>query len=53
MVKKIPDIIENGEFDIDSLDRPGFIYDNCRVSIRFAYDGEKLNWLVSAMEIFE
>ena len=52
MAKKIPDIVEKGEFDIDSLGRPGFIYDGCRASIRFAYDGEKLNWIVSAMEIF-
>ena len=53
MAKKIPDIIEKGIFDIDSLDRPGFVYDNCRVAIRFAYDGEKINWIVSAMEIIK
>lgn len=53
MVKKIPDIIVNGDFNIDSLGRPGFIFNNCRVAIRPTYDGIKLNWVVSAMEIIE
>lgn len=51
MVKKIPDIIEKGEFNIDDRDRPGFNYDGCRVAIRPTYDGQKLNWIVSAMEL--
>lgn len=53
MAKKIPDIVEKGEFDIDALGRPGFIYDGCRVAIRPNYDGENLTWLVSAMEIIK
>lgn len=53
MVKKIPDIIENGIFDIDTLGRPGFILNDCRVAIRPSYDGIKLNWVVSAMEIIK
>ena len=53
MVKKIPTIIENGDFNIDEKDRPGFNFDGYRVAIRPAYDGEKLNWVVSAMEKFE
>lgn len=50
MVKKIPEIMESGEFDIDERDRPGFNYDGYRVAIRPTYNGEKLNWVVSAME---
>lgn len=53
MVNKIPEIIDNGDFDIDSLNRPGFVFDGCRVAIRPAFDGEKLNWIVSAMENFK
>lgn len=52
MVKKIPDIVENGEFNIDERERPGFNYDGYRVAIRPTFDGEKLNWIVSAMEKF-
>ncbi len=51
MVKKIPDIIENGEFDIDKHDRIGLIFQSYRVAIRPTYDGLRLNWIVSAMEI--
>lgn len=50
MVKKIPEIIQNGVFNIDEYDRPGFNLDGYRVAIRPTYDGEKLNWIVSAME---
>lgn len=51
MVKKIPEIIENGTFDLDENDRPGFEYEGCRVAVRPTYDGIKLNWIVTAMEI--
>ena len=53
IVKKIPDIIENGKFDIDEKGRPCFEYDNCRVAIKPTFDGKKLNWIVSAMEILK
>ena len=50
MVNKIPEIIANGDFDIDERDRPGFNFNGYRVAIRPTYNGEKLNWIVSAME---
>lgn len=53
MAKKIPEIIENGDFVIDEQERPGFNYGGCRVAVRPTYDGKKLNWIVSAMEIFQ
>lgn len=52
MARKIPEIIEKGKFDIDEQDRIGFIYDNCRVAIRPQYYNDKLNWVVTALEIF-
>ena len=51
MVRKIPDIVEYGDFDIDNLDRIGLVFQSYRVAIRPTYDGLKLNWIVSAMEI--
>lgn len=53
MVKKIPEIIENGEFDIDEFNRPGFVFDDCRVAIRPTYFEKKLNWIVTAFEILK
>lgn len=50
MARKIPVIIQKGEFDIDEQNRPGFVYDNCRVAVRPEFYGEKLNWVVTAME---
>lgn len=51
MVKKIPTIIENGEFALDINDHPRFEHNGYRVAIKPTYDGKKLNWIVSAMEI--
>ena len=53
MAKKIPEIIENGDFSLDVNDRPCFELDNYRVAIKPTYDGKKLNWIISAMEIFQ
>lgn len=53
MVRKIPEIIEKGTFDIDEKDRPYIQFDNYKVSLRTKYDGEKINWIVTAMEILE
>lgn len=50
MARKIPKIIEKGEFNIDEQNRPGFVFDNCRVAVRPEFYGEKLNWVVTAME---
>lgn len=52
MARKIPEIIEKGQFDIDEQDRIGFIYENYRVAIRPQYFNDKLNWVVTALEIF-
>lgn len=51
MVKKIPDIIENGGFVIDEHDRLSFQFNGLKVGIKPTYFEEKLNWVVSAMEI--
>ena len=53
IVKKIPEIIENGEFSIGKNDRPNFKYNNFVVIIKPTYDGQKLNWVLSAMEIIK
>lgn len=53
MVKKIPDIVENGAFVIDEQDRLGFEYQGLRVGIKPNYDNDRLNWVVSAMEIIK
>lgn len=53
MVRKIPEIIEKGMFDIDEKDRPYVQFDNYKVSLRTKYDGEKINWIVTAMEILK
>ena len=53
MVKKIPDIIGNGAFVIDEHDRLSFQFDGYKVGIKPTYFGEKLNWVVSAMEIIK
>ena len=51
MANMIPDIIANGEFSIDSKDRPRFEFNGYRVAMKPSYFDEKLNWIVSAMEI--
>lgn len=51
MAKKIPDIIENGNFLIDEHDRLKFEWKGYRVGISPAYFSERVNWIVSAMEI--
>lgn len=53
MAKKIPDIVENGKFDIDDHGRLKFEWEGYRVGIRPTFDGERLNWIVSAMEILK
>lgn len=50
MARKIPEIIEKGDFNIDEQDRPGFVFDNCRVAVRPSFDGQKVIWVVSALE---
>lgn len=51
MVRKIPEIIQSGVFKIDERDRPIIELGVYRVAIKPTYDGEKLNWIISAMEI--
>ena len=51
MAKKIPEIVASGDFYIDKLNRPCFEQQGCRVAIKPNYDGERVNWVVSAMEI--
>ncbi len=53
MVKKIPEIIENGDFNINEKDRPQFNYKNYKVVVKPTFDGKKLNWIISAMEDIE
>ena len=51
MARKIPYIVENGNFDIDPKSRPCFEFEGFRVSIKPTFDGNKLNWIISAMKI--
>lgn len=51
MVKKIPEIIDNGEFSINESGKPQFEHDGYIVIVKPTFDGKKLNWVVSAMEI--
>ena len=53
MAKKIPDIIGNGAFVIDEHDRLSFQFEGYKVGIKPTYFEEKLNWVVSAMEIIK
>ena len=53
MVKKIPEIIENGDFNINEKDRPQFNYEEYKVVVKPTFDGKKLNWIISAMEDIE
>ena len=53
MVKKIPDIVENGVFSMDDIGRLKIEKDGFRVGIAPAYLGEKVNWVVTAMEIIK
>jgi hypothetical protein len=49
MVKKIPEIINNGEI-VETNERIGFILNGYRVSVRPNYNGEKVTWVITAME---
>jgi len=51
MARKIPKIVDNGVFNIDVNDRPYIELDGFRVAIKPTYDGKKLNWVISAIEI--
>lgn len=50
MVRKIPEIIEMGNFKLGAGDRPNFQYQDYLVIIKPAFDGEKVNWVLTAME---
>jgi len=51
MVRKIPTIINNGEFSIDDKDRAKIEYGIYRVGIGVKFYDHKMNWVVTAMEI--
>lgn len=50
IARKIPEIIEKGKFALGAGDRPNFTYNDYLVVVRPAFDGEKVNWVVTAME---
>lgn len=52
MARKIPEILDKGSLVEDNQNRFNFEYQDYRVGVKPAYDGEKVNWIVSAMEIF-
>lgn len=52
MARKIPEIMDNGTFDIDDEGRMGVDFDNYHVAIRPTYYEKKVNWIVTAMETF-
>ena len=51
MAKKIPEILEKGSLVEDNQNRFNYEYQDYRVGVKPSYDGEKVNWIVSAMEI--
>ena len=53
MVKKIPDIVEKGVFSMDEQDRMKIEKDGFRVGVAPKYFDEKVNWIVTAMEIIK
>ena len=53
IVKKIPDIIENGKISSDTFGRISIIQGRYKVGINPTFDGEKINWIVTAMEIIK
>lgn len=50
IARKIPEIIEKGKFSFGVGDRPNFTYSGYLVVIRPAFDGNKVNWVLTAME---
>lgn len=50
MAKKIPVIIEKGEFGQDEKGRLNIDYENYRVGLTAAFYNNKVNWIVTAME---
>ncbi len=50
IARKIPEIIEKGKFSLGAGDRPNFTYNDYLVVVRPAFDGEKVNWVVTTME---
>lgn len=52
MVKKIPEIIKNGKVDDDKKGRINIDYDGYRVGVMPTFFNEKINWIVTAMELF-
>lgn len=50
MARKIPEIIEKGNFALGAGDRPNITYNDYLVVIKPAFDGEKVNWVLTAME---
>lgn len=52
MVRKIPDIIEKGTFNQDNKGRINIDYMGYRVGIMPAYFDKKVNWIVTALEIW-
>ncbi len=53
MVRKIPEIMEKGEFGSDEIGRLKIEHGNYRVGINPTYFNDKVNWIVTAMEIKE
>lgn len=50
MVRKIPEIIQRGEFNQDDDGRLNIDYDGYRVGLTPKYFEQKVNWIVTAME---
>lgn len=50
MARKIPEIIEKGDFTLGAGDRPNITYNDYLVIVKPTFDGEKIKWIVSAME---
>ncbi len=53
MARKIPEIIHKGEFNQDEDGRLNIDYKGYRVGLTPQYFGQKVNWIVTAMEIWK
>lgn len=53
MVRKIPEILQKGEFSQDNKGRFNIEYGEYRVGILPTYYDKKINWVVTAMELWK
>lgn len=53
MARKIPEIMEKGKFNQDTKGRLNIDYESYRIGIMAAFYEKKINWIVTAMELWQ